>query len=379
MTCSRAAADLGARAGRWRAVPRLGPARSVARGPDRGAARGRRGRAGVARCSCSGRSSPLAAADRDGRVLVGGLARHAAAAELVRLGGHALIAAGAVVLTRLARRRGGLDLRGLFDASPGPGTCRPSPRRCRCRARVRGDAAAHPGRRRLAAPALAAARRRAAAAWSWAVALGVYLALVEVAPPPGRGSRTLGPGRRRGLRRRARVHRRVAGAVLRASGAAGRRPASSSRARGCRARTRWCSAAGCSASSWPARARRRDPDRRGRLRRGRRHRVGMLFEALGRAAAAARWCSRRRCSGAVGARAAFTSSARPRGLGRAREPERARRLDDPACRRRPPLAVRRSARSRVVGQRLEEQAEGIAGAALTEADQAIGSQSQRGP
>ena len=48
----------------------------------------------------------------------------------------ALIAAGGVALAVVGQSgRGGIDLRGLFDPSPGPGTCRRSRRRCRWRGR----------------------------------------------------------------------------------------------------------------------------------------------------------------------------------------------------------------------------------------------------
>ena len=149
---------------------------------------------------------------------------HAAARQLVGLGGHrADRGRGAVVLT--ARRAG---------RSPAGSTCARSSTRPGGRVptfpatlplggrRVRGHAPGHAGRRGLAAAAPARASSAVRSRWccrgrsrsplprrSW-----------RSTPPPGSGvSARSGPVAGRGLRRRARLHRRMAGAVLRRSGA----------------------------------------------------------------------------------------------------------------------------------------------------------------
>jgi hypothetical protein len=101
-----------------------------------------------------------------------------------------LIAAGAVVLAAVAQAVvGGLDLRGLFDPSPGPGHVPTFPATLpllgaafvvMLQLTLVGEG--WPLRR---LPALAAGPLAVAA--SWALALVVYLALVGVEPPPGSG------------------------------------------------------------------------------------------------------------------------------------------------------------------------------------------------
>ena len=95
----------------------------------------------------------------------------------------ALIVAGAVVLTGVGQVVvADLDLRSMFDPSPGPGHVPTFPATMPLgRRRVRGDAAADARRRGMAAAAAAEDHRRARGPRvAWAVALVVYFALADV-------------------------------------------------------------------------------------------------------------------------------------------------------------------------------------------------------
>lgn len=100
----------------------------------------------------------------------------------------ALIAAGGIALTLLGQRlAGGLDLRGVFDPSPGPGHVPAFPATLPLAAAVFGVllqitlvGEGWPLRRLPAGPA-----GLAVLALSWAIGLVLYFALVGVEPPPG--------------------------------------------------------------------------------------------------------------------------------------------------------------------------------------------------
>ena len=254
----------------------------------------------------------------------------------------ALIAVGAVVLTALGQAiAGGLDLRALFDAPAG--TCRRSRPRCRWRARCSSSCSqltlvgeGWPLRR---LPALVGGPL--ALLLSWAIALALYFALVAVDRRPARRERALGPvaartsaprssasargrccascvwrGRptcRLSLARRAAA---CAHALVLGGGAA-HLPASPG---SCSTRRTVTAAAGCFVAAGIV--------------------VGMLFEA-GRAALAALLLAAALFAGlsALAGAFTFTRASREDWVAHA-EPQRARGLDDPARRRRPPLAVR---------------------------------------